>query len=659
MQTAYDAVGRSVQLKDAKGMITSFTYDDLGRLIQVTDANGGTVNYAYDKVSNRTAMTDPNGNTTTYTYDALNRLVKKTEPLGVYQYAYDAVGNRISMTDPNKNTINYTYDELNRLIKITYPDDSAVSFSYDANSNRLKMIDSLGMTNYQYDALNRLTGYTDPFGKAVGYGYDANGNRTTLTYPDGKTVNYTYDTLNRLVSVKDWLNKTTTYSYDTVGRLSGIANANNTAVAYTYDDAGRFTGLKNSKSDATVISSYAFTLDAVGNHSQSVQNEPLSPNIANQNITYVYDTENRLTSAGGAAVTHDANGNMTGKGSDTFAHDYNDRLMQSNIAGVVSQYSYDGLGNRLAKTEGGKTTRYVLDVNGSLSKILAETDGSGNITAYYVHGIGLMSKVLPDETAYYYHYDSRGSTIALTDSAQTITDAYAYDPFGKVANSTGSTSNPFKYVGRYGVMDEGNGLSYIRARYYASELGRFITKDLKAGNDKDGQSLHRYIYALNNPVRLVDVSGFTAKEVKGTTSNNNGSSDPIFLHNKLLNSNAVFITAPQLSEEEQYKSAMQVKGMEKFSSFIQRGLVEIVAEGGKRIGNRLFPGMGAAFKVGVKMVAEDIQLERKLEPITNWIVGNQLKDKKGRQFLIKVGEGKYIIFEVEEFLHQIDEQLKD
>jgi len=56
-------------------------------------------------------------------------------------------------------------------------------------------------------------------------------------------------------------------------------------------------------------------------------------------------------------------------------------------------------------------------------------------------------------------------------------------------------------------MDEGNGLQYIRARYYDPEAGRFISKDPRAGSDGDGQSLNRYVYALNNPVILVDING--------------------------------------------------------------------------------------------------------------------------------------------------------
>jgi RHS repeat-associated protein len=56
-------------------------------------------------------------------------------------------------------------------------------------------------------------------------------------------------------------------------------------------------------------------------------------------------------------------------------------------------------------------------------------------------------------------------------------------------------------------MEEESGLSYIRARYYAPELGRFIAKDPQTGNDRDGQSLNRYVYALNNPIIKIDPNG--------------------------------------------------------------------------------------------------------------------------------------------------------
>ena len=48
---------------------------------------------------------------------------------------------------------------------------------------------------------------------------------------------------------------------------------------------------------------------------------------------------------------------------------------------------------------------------------LAETDASGNITAYYVYGYGLISKITPSTESYFYHFDGLGSTIAITDSS--------------------------------------------------------------------------------------------------------------------------------------------------------------------------------------------------------------------------------------------------
>lgn len=569
----YDALGRIIATTNAKGQTTSFEYDAMGRLKKVIDSNGGVVTYTYDANGNRLTMTEPNGNTTSYTYDVLNRLTMKIEPLGgTYQYDYDAVGNRVSLTDAKGDVIAYQYDSNNRLALVTYPDSSTVAFTYNANGNRTQMVDSLGTSTYSYDALNRMTSYTDPFGKTVGYAYDANNNRTSITYPDGKTVTYAYDALNRLIVVTDWLSGVTAYTYDAAGKVTAIANPNNTAANYTYDSAGRLTGLVNTKSDSTVISNYNYTLDAIGNHTSVTQNEPLAPVIASKNINYSYDTENRLTNAGSTANTFDANGNMTARGSDAFTYDYNDRLIQSSIGGVVAQYNYDGVGNRLVKTDSGATTRYVLDVTGSLSNVLAETDESGVITAYYVYGLGLVSKIVPDGTANYYHYDSRGSAVALTDAGQNITDKYAYSSFGAVANSEGATSNPFRYVGRYGIMDEGNGLEYIRARYYAPELGRFITKDPLTGKDGDSQSLNRYVYALNNPVRLVDVSGFSALE--GQVSNKHEwSSDEA--HERYLRSIQNWRMLSQQAEiAAQYNADLtqvyydMVKNIDDFASFV-------------------------------------------------------------------------------------------
>jgi hypothetical protein len=56
--------------------------------------------------------------------------------------------------------------------------------------------------------------------------------------------------------------------------------------------------------------------------------------------------------------------------------------------------------------------------------------------------------------------------------------------------------------------------------------GRFLNKDPVSGSVDAGQTLNPYAYALNNPVRFVDVSGLSASE-GGKASNVYGPSDEL------------------------------------------------------------------------------------------------------------------------------------
>jgi RHS repeat-associated protein len=72
---------------------------------------------------------------------------------------------------------------------------------------------------------------------------------------------------------------------------------------------------------------------------------------------------------------------------------------------------------------------------------------------------------------------------------------------------TGTTSTPFMYNGRDGVMTDSNGLYYMRARYYIPKSGRFSSLDILKGNIDNVQSLNRYSYVKGKPVMYVDPYG--------------------------------------------------------------------------------------------------------------------------------------------------------
>ncbi|MFZ5994261.1 MAG: RHS repeat-associated core domain-containing protein [Thermodesulfobacteriota bacterium] len=101
-------------------------------------------------------------------------------------------------------------------------------------------------------------------------------------------------------------------------------------------------------------------------------------------------------------------------------------------------------------------------------------------------------------------FNAIGSTVAMTDSSQTMVNKYAYDPFGKVINQEEAIPQPFKFVGQYGVMTEPNGFYYMRARYYDPSVGRFVSEDPIGF---EGGDVNLYAYVGNNPIVYIDPFG--------------------------------------------------------------------------------------------------------------------------------------------------------
>jgi RHS repeat-associated protein len=229
----------------------------------------------------------------------------------------------------------------------------------------------------------------------------------------------------------------------------------------------------------------------------------------------IYDAANRLVERDGASFSYNADGNLIagtlGGMARTLQYDELNQL--ETLDGEVYRYDADGLRVQIERAVG-PWTRYVYDPTAKTLRLLEEwsSEDSGDnwsLVARYVHGVGLISRKDDLDNTKLYHYDLRGSTLALTyPGSLVLTDTYAYDPFGKVVATQGSTPNPFTYNGRDGVVDDGTGLYFMRSRYYAPELMRFIQKDQKfSGTLDDPQSLNRYAYVKGDPIRFVDPSG--------------------------------------------------------------------------------------------------------------------------------------------------------
>jgi RHS repeat-associated protein len=63
-------------------------------------------------------------------------------------------------------------------------------------------------------------------------------------------------------------------------------------------------------------------------------------------------------------------------------------------------------------------------------------------------------------------------------------------------------------------MNDGSGLTYLRARWYDPATGRFASRDPLIGNTIDPTSLNSFVYARSNPVMNADPSGLDPVEAR-------------------------------------------------------------------------------------------------------------------------------------------------
>jgi len=125
-------------------------------------------------------------------------------------------------------------------------------------------------------------------------------------------------------------------------------------------------------------------------------------------------------------------------------------------------------------------------------------------TSYYLGGQLVATR--EGTTLRYVHQDSLGSTSAMTASDGTAISSIAYFPFG--LTRTGSVNTTKEFTGQ---RLDSTGLYYYNARYYDPQIGRFISPDATGQKLTDPQTLNRYSYCSNNPLKYTDPSGHSPR----------------------------------------------------------------------------------------------------------------------------------------------------
>lgn len=205
-------------------------------------------------------------------------------------------------------------------------------------------------------------------------------------------------------------------------------------------------------------------------------------------------------------LEYDENGNLI-KGINHY-YEYNDfnqleRVKENNATGrIIAEYFYDHKGGRIKKIEyaedGSNTTTYYIDKN-----FVRVVNSSGSYdTVFYYEGSALVARKDSNGEKYFYHPDHLGSTNLVTDEKGDVVEETHYLPFGEVLEGGDS-----RYLFTGQEKDKETSLNYYGARYYDSFSRHFTQPDTIIQNVYDPQSLNRYAYARNNPVKYVDPSG--------------------------------------------------------------------------------------------------------------------------------------------------------
>jgi len=530
--------------------VRRFTYDSLSRLLSSSNPESNTA-------------LDANGNAvrvlTTYSYDLAGNLLQKTSPAPnqtgtatqTISYCYDPLNRMIGKA--------YSAQSCPLVTPV-------VTYTYDAGANGIGhltgLADQAGSGLYSYDSLGRLSNEIRTIAgisKSMSYDYHLGGSLKALHYPSGASVTYAPDSAGRVSQVEDngnSINYISGVTYEADGQMAGFVSGGAITSSFTYNMRLQPVNMSASTANQTVFSigydfhlfnkdngnvwtianlrdnqrDQSFTYDAL-NRLVSARNAGTDCNVGTVNSktaywgnSYVYDAWGNLigkniTKCGAehlpmtalannqlSGYGYDAAGNMTTDPTDNMSafYDPENRIARASTIQGVFTYFYDGDGNRVEKSGNGSGMLYWYMTPG----VVAESDLTGNLKSEYIflngERVARRDFGIPGGVLYYFS-DHLKTAAVITDSAGNIKSDSDYYPWGGELQFTNSDSNHYKFTGK--ERDSERGLDYFGARYNSPGMGRFMTPDPLGGMLVDPQSLNRYSYVRNNPLRYIDPTG--------------------------------------------------------------------------------------------------------------------------------------------------------
>lgn len=563
----YSYNGLTTTITSPTGIVDTKIVDLLGRLEKSIDNKKGEVNYAYDGAGNCKTVKGPK-TTIIAEFDIIGNRTKLTDPdLGTIEYKYNAYGELVYQKDANKNettitydsggriktklskegTTTYTYDTLKKgmLTSVTSPQYSQ-NFVYDSYGRITKLteiIDSKTFSTYTtYDKFNRVDKITYPSSVsssgnfAVNHVYNSNGYLSEVKNSQSSQVYWKAKTMNARGQLEQFtlgngLETTIKYNpqkgyitnIETPGKDSEKAIQNWT---YTFNADGNLTSRKDNKRNMTESFEYDElnrlnrTFHQVGNGSK-IEKEKIEYDTAG-NITYktgvgttfkYKDGTNRLESVSGGSYNPPAWGDIQYTSFNKIS-----KVSQGNYS-LILTYGPDEKRKKSITTKNGKS-----DIRYYAGAIYEEDYlSTGEIKQrHYIFANGGMIAIheqssTSGETLNYVHKDHLGSVQAYSDKNGKLVQELSYDAWGRrrsadewkyylnLPDASAWHERGFTGHEHLDVFEMIN----MDGRMYDPMLGRFLTPDPFVQAPDYTQGLNRYIYCLNNPLSLVDPSGYS------------------------------------------------------------------------------------------------------------------------------------------------------
>ncbi|MBI2140083.1 hypothetical protein HYU14_04105 [Candidatus Woesearchaeota archaeon] len=211
------------------------------------------------------------------------------------------------------------------------------------------------------------------------------------------------------------------------------------------------------------------------------------------------------------ATNNEKNGNLVS--GDGFYREYNgfNQLWKvyngTSASGVLlEEYTYDPLEERvlikntsLSNGTWKETVYYIFD------EYIEVVNSSGTYGFTYVKHEGqLVAELKPDGSKIFYHPDHLGSTTLITNSSGAAIENTSFTPYGEVYE--GGNVSRFDYEGKETDDITRQKDFHFRMQGIAG-TPPFSQPDTLIQNVYDPQSLNRYAFERNNPLKYIDPNG--------------------------------------------------------------------------------------------------------------------------------------------------------